>query len=147
LRGNGKGTLEIFKLTKGRGLKLPLIPLYEGFKVTIWRPSANTIHETEHDTIHETEHDVSIEFSEVAELTHRLVLVLNGEMSRPQLIVILELKNRPHFATNYLDPAIKDGLIEMTIPEKSKSKNQRYRLTQKGLALKDNLKISKSNRR
>jgi len=136
----GTGTLEIFKLTKERGLKPPLITLDEGFKVTIWRPSANTIHETEHDAIHETEHDVSIEFSEVAELTHRLVLVLNGEMSRPQLMAILELKNRPHFATNYLDPAIKDGLIEMTIPEKSKSKNQRYRLTQKGLALKENLK-------
>lgn len=136
----GTGTLEIFKLTRERGLKPPLITLDEGFKVTIWRPSANTIHETEHDTIHETEHDVSIEFSEVAELTHRLVLVLNGEMSRPQLMAILELKNRPHFATNYLDPAIKDGLIEMTIPEKAKSKNQRYRLTQKGLALKDSLK-------
>jgi predicted HTH transcriptional regulator len=136
----GTGTLEIFKLTKERGLKPPLITLDEGFKVSIWRPSANTIHETEHDTIHETEHDVSIEFSEVVELTHRLVLVLTGEMSRPQLMAILELKNRPHFATNYLDPAIKDGLIEMTIPEKSKSKNQRYRLTQKGLTLKENLK-------
>ena len=143
----GTGTLEIFKLTKERGLKPPLITLGEGFKVTIWRPSANTIHETEHDTIHETEHDVSIEFSEVAELTHRLVLVLNGEMSRPQLMAILELKNRPHFATNYLDPAIKDGLIEMTIPEKSKSKNQRYRLTQKGLKLKESLRIPKPKRR
>lgn len=143
----GTGTLEIFKLTKERGLKPPLITLDEGFKVTIWRPSANTIHETEHDTIHETEHDVSIEFSEVAELTNRLVLVLNGEMSRPQLMAILELKNRPHFATNYLDPAIKDGLIEMTIPEKSKSKNQKYRLTPKGLELKESLKIPKTNGR
>jgi predicted HTH transcriptional regulator len=144
----GTGTLEIFKLTKERGLKPPLITLDEGFKVTIWRPSANTIHETihetEHDTIHETKHDVFIEFSEVAELTHRLVLVLNGEMSRPQLMAILELKNRPHFATNYLDPAIKDGLIEMTLPDKSTSKNQKYRLTLKGLELKRNL-ISKNN--
>lgn len=139
----GTGTLEIFKLTKERGLKPPLITLDEGFKVTIWRPSANTIHET----IHETGHDVSIEFSEVAELTHRLVLVLNGEMSRAQLMAILELKNRPHFATNYLDPAIKDGLIEMTLPEKLKSKNQKYRLTPKGLKLKGNLKIPKTSGR
>jgi len=107
--------------------------------VTIWRPSA--------EAIHETEHVVSNEFSEVAELTHRLVLVLNGDMSRLQLMAILELKNRPHFATNYLDPALKDGLIEMTLPEKSKSKNQKYRLTPKGLELKESLKITKTNRR
>jgi ATP-dependent DNA helicase RecG len=74
-------------------------------------------------------------------------LVLNGEMSRPQLIAILELKNSPHFATNYLDPAIKDGLIEMTLPEKLKSKNQKYRLTPKGLKLKGNLKIPKTSGR
>lgn len=122
MRGNGAGNLRIFKLTKERDLKPPLFTLDEG-GITICRPSANTIHETEHDTMHETGHDVSIEFSEVAELTHRLVLVLNGEMSRPQLMAILELKNWPHFATNYLDPAIKDGLIEMTIPEKAKIKD------------------------
>lgn len=143
----GTGTLEIFKLTKQRGLKPPLITLDEGFKVTIWRPSAEAVHVSEHEAIHEPEHDVSIEFSEIAELTHRLVLVLNEEMSRPQLMAILELKNRPHFATNYLEPAMKDGLIEMTIPGKAKSKKQKYRLTPKGLELKESLNFSKVNRK
>ncbi|MCW0484755.1 Fic family protein [Gaoshiqia sediminis] len=139
----GTGTLEMFKLTEERGLKPPLIALDEGFKVTIWRPSAEATHDAEHDTIHDGEHDnihdVSELFSEIVELTHRLVLVLKGEMSRPQLMEILELRNRPHFATNYLEPALKEGLIEMTLPDKSTSKNQKYRLTIKGVDLKEKL--------
>lgn len=143
----GTGTLEMFKLTKERGLKPPLITLDEGFKITIWRPSAetihDTIHETVHDTIHETIHDISSTFKDIAELTHRLVLVIRGEMSRAQLMEILELKNRSHFSISYLEPALNEELIEMTLPEKSKSKNQKYRLTSKGLLLKENLEGKK----
>ena len=131
----GTGTSEMYNLIKERGLKPPLISLDEGFKLTIWRPSADTVHDTIHDTIH----DISSTFTEIAELTHRLVLVIQGEMSRAQLMEILELKNRSHFSISYLEPALKEELIEMTLPEKSKSKNQKYRLTSKGLVLKENL--------
>ena len=84
----GTGTMEMYNLIKERGLKPPIISLDEGFKLTIWRPSAETVH----DTIHETVHDASSTFTEIAELTHRLVLVIQGEMSRTQLMEILELK-------------------------------------------------------
>ena len=111
--------------------------------VTIWRPSAETVHDTIHDTIHEPVHDTFSTFTEIAELTHRLVLVIQGERSRTQLMEILELKNRSHFSISYLEPALKEKLIEMPLPEKSKSKNQKYRLTSKGLALKENLEGKK----
>jgi len=140
----GTGTLEMFNLTKEKGLNPPDITIDEGFKVVLWRPSASsehdTIHDTEHDTIHDVEHDVVKVFSDITELAHRLVLVLKGEMSRSQLMEILELKNRPHFSTNYLEPAIREDLIEMTLPDKPKSKNQKYRLTFKGKKLKGELK-------
>ena len=64
-------------------------------------------------------------------------------MSRTQLMEILELKNRSHFSISYLEPELKEELIEMTLPEKSKSKNQKYRLTPKGLVLKENLEGKK----
>ena len=79
----GTGILEMHNLIKERGLKPPLISLDEGFKLTIWRPSAYTVHNAILDTIYDTVHDASSTFTEIAELTHRLVLVIQGEMSIP----------------------------------------------------------------
>lgn len=39
----------------------------------------------------------------------------------------LELKHRPTFRDNYLLPAMRMGVVEMTIPDKPNSSNQRYR--------------------
>jgi len=41
---------------------------------------------------------------------------------------LLKLKDRVNFSENYLKPAIDKGLVEMTIPEKPKSKLQKYRI-------------------
>ncbi len=135
----GTGTIEIFELTKKRGLIDPLISLDEGFKVTIWRPAADTDHDTDHDTDYDTDYDTDQAtgksrpgYREVPNLTHRLVIVIIGEMSRQELMDKLELKHIPTFRANYINPAIDDGLIEMTIPDKLQSKDQKYRLTGKG---------------
>ena len=39
----------------------------------------------------------------------------------------LGLSHRPTFRKNYLLPAMKQGLVEMTIPDKPNSRNQKYR--------------------
>ena len=57
---------------------------------------------------------------------------MKDEVSRNELMQILELKHNPTFRENYLDPAMQNGWIEMTIPDKPKSKNQKYRLTKAG---------------
>ena len=44
-------------------------------------------------------------------------------MNRNEIMEILELKNRAHFVSEYLKPALLAQLIEMTIPDKPKSKN------------------------
>ena len=77
----------------------------------------------EHDTEHDTEH------------VERLIAVLTGEMNRPQLQAALRLSHRPHFLMAYLRPALDAGLIEMTLPDKPTSRNQRYRRTAAGEAL------------
>lgn len=43
-----------------------------------------------------------------------------------QLMTMLELKSRVNFRKNYLDPALKHGLIVMRIPDKPTSRNQTY---------------------
>ena len=65
----------------------------------------------------------------------QLVAALAGQMSRGQLQETLGLKDRNHFTTAYLRPAVEAGLIEMTLPEKPRSQNQRYRRTAAGEVL------------
>ena len=70
----------------------------------------------------------------------KLVSVLVKEMGRSELQDLLSIKNRDYFRTNYLNSAIDSGYIELTIPDKPNSQNQKYRLTAKGLALQNALK-------
>ena len=77
-----------------------------------------------------------------SEQIKKLVLALEGEMGRMTLQDILSIKNRDYFRTEYLNSAINSGYIELTIPDKQNSKNQKYRLTAKGIALKESLKNS-----
>ena len=69
------------------------------------------------------------------EQVEKLVLALKGEMRRHQLQDLLHLAHRPHFLAKYLNPALQAGLIEMTVPDKPTSRNQRYRRTSAGEAL------------
>ena len=45
-----------------------------------------------------------------------------------KLMVVLALKHQPTFRENYLLPALKFGLIEMTIPDKLNSSKLKYNL-------------------
>jgi ATP-dependent DNA helicase RecG len=44
----------------------------------------------------------------------------------------LSLSHRPTFRSNYVQSALKVGLIEMAQPDAPRSPTQRYRLTTKG---------------
>jgi ATP-dependent DNA helicase RecG len=68
-------------------------------------------HDTAHDTIHDTIHDNK--FIAIENLSHRVLWLLNNEMSKDELMAALELKNRDNFQKTYIKPAVEDGLIEM----------------------------------
>jgi predicted transcriptional regulator len=53
-------------------------------------------------------------------------------MDRAELQEKVGLSDRKSFTKNYLNPALEQGLIEMTIPEKPNSRLQKYRLTGAG---------------
>ena len=61
-----------------------------------------------------------------------LAAAAQGEHTRNALQEALGLKHTPHFRQAFLLPALEAGLIEMTLPDKPRSSNQRYRLTQLG---------------
>ena len=72
---------------------------------------------------------------QVTDQVRELVATLTYEMDRAQLQAALQLAHRSHFMTAYIRPALEAGLVEMTIPDKPNSRNQRYRLTRKGWEL------------
>ena len=61
-----------------------------------------------------------------------LLKVLEGVLYREEIQDKLNLKNRDYFRKNYLVPAIEQGLVALTLPDKPTSKHQKYYLTEKG---------------
>lgn len=97
-----------------------------------------TAHDVAHDVAHDHAHDHASDHASVQ--VKKLISILVGEKGRSELQELLSIKNRDYFRTDYLVPAINKGYIEPTIPDKPNSQNQKYRLTAKGLALKEKLK-------
>lgn len=55
-------------------------------------------------------------------------------------MVLLGLKHLKTFRTNYLQPLLDAGWLEMTVPDKPRSSKQKYRLTEKGRELQEQLR-------
>lgn len=130
----GTGTTDMVRLANEADLKEPDFIQEEIFKAIIYRPV--TPHDTPQDVPHDTPQDIPQDLS----LINKLVSIMESIHSRDELQELLGLRDRKSFRKNYIEPAIKEGYIEMTLPDKPTSKNQRYRLTKKGLSLKKQLK-------
>lgn len=79
-------------------------------------------------------HDVD----NVSEHIRTLVACIDGEADRETLQSTLGIKHRTYFRNTYLKPSIDKGYLEFALPNEKQSKLQKYRLTAKGLALKEN---------
>ena len=58
-----------------------------------------------------------------------LLKAIQAEMNREAIQSALGLHDRKSFRERYLKPALAEGLIEMTLPDKPNSRLQKYRLT------------------
>jgi len=113
----GRGGVMIQRACTERGLPLPRWSEDgRGVTLTFFAPNVTT---------------------EVTTEVVQLLQVLDDEMSRRDLQNALGLRNSEHFRKAYLQPAIQEGLVEMTIPEKPRSSKQRYRITRKGRVLRE----------
>ena len=149
----GTGTGDIIRLCKQKNLNEPEFIQEEEFKTVIWRTikSGGEVNEDHEDqiednekvnndhTLQDTLQDTLQVEEEVIETIKRVVLVLRDEMKRAEIQEMLGLRDRVNFVSNYLDPALESTYIELTIPESPTSRDQRYRLTTKGIALKKKL--------
>ena len=79
--------------------------------------------------------DLQVLMEEEAQDTMQVKDLLNilEEISyREEIQEKLGLKNRDYFRKNYLTPAIEQGFVALTIPDKPTSSKQQYYLTDKG---------------
>ena len=70
----------------------------------------------------------SSEYSGTSKYVSRLLSVMEYDMeySANELLVLLGLKSKETLRHNYINPAIESGFIDMTLPDKPTSRNQRY---------------------
>lgn len=77
---------------------------------------------------------------QVTEQVRRLILAIGNEpKAAVELMDLLELKHRPSFQQTHLRPASELGVIEMTLPDKPWSQNQKYLLTALGRKVREKL--------
>ena len=118
----GTGTEDIITKCHDYGLQTPEFHQEEDFRVVIWRnKSGSTPQVTPYDTPYVT-----------PQVKTLLKVLGQGAMNRKELMEKIGLKDVKYFTQYYLQPALLVGVVEMTIPDKPKSKNQSYRLTEKG---------------
>lgn len=76
--------------------------------------------------------DISIEISEenkqLSETVKKLIEVMDYDVPYTSKVLMekLGLKSREGFRRNYLQPALEMNLVQMTLPDKPNSRNQRY---------------------
>ena len=73
-----------------------------------------------------------------------ILIYLKTPQARADIFNHLNLTNQAKNRMRYLDPLLNYGWIEMTIPHKPSSPNQKYRITKSGMKLLEILKGSYS---
>lgn len=87
----------------------------------------HTQKDTRKDTSNDTRKDASNDTRKDARSKIQILLdYCTVPQSLEEMMAILNLKNRPSFTRTYIKPLLAQGLLEMTIPDKPNSKNQRY---------------------
>ena len=83
----------------------------------------NVINSAIKDLVKDTENHFNHINNQISQL---LKVIESYPQSAGELMEKLGLKSREGFRKNYLNPALKYGLIMMTQPDKPTSKNQKY---------------------
>ena len=80
------------------------------------------------DALREIADSSAMDYSAYSPQVRKLLTALGSEtLSGNEIMQRLHLKSRAAFRQNYLTPALGNGLVEMTLPDKPNSRNQKYR--------------------
>lgn len=138
----GTGLTDMLEECKAKGLKTPLLEEVSGrFRVVIWRNTAQL-------TLARAQSGPSwgpvraqSQTDTVSEFLSResfLKLLESSELGRKEVADVFRVSSRSGYFKRFLADLVEDGLVEYTIPEKPRSRLQKYRLTEKGRSALEN---------
>jgi predicted HTH transcriptional regulator len=127
----GTGTGDMIERCRQAGLPEPEFNLTDGFVTTLRRVPERAFVLVGGQAAPPVTPPVAPPVAPPVEVLVRL-LGQAGALGNADIRRHLGLKDRAHLRERYLDPALAGGLIEPTIPDKPRSRLQRYRLTAKG---------------
>ena len=126
----GSGILDMIARCKAAGVKAPAFRQDGGaFVQTLWRPARERIGQT---TPHETPHVTPHVAPHVTPPLLRVLQAARRESTFSSLRQAAALRDRMHFLKAYLEPLLAAGWLQRTIPDKPRSRLQRYLLTKTG---------------
>ena len=129
----GSGLSEICTATAAEDAYKPEFkPVFESkqdaFWVTLWNMNYVEGAATDPVGTHDGTHVSPQVTPHVSPQVERLLAALgDGELTSAELMTAMGFSDRSSFQQNYLKAALESGLVEMTIPDKPKSRNQKYR--------------------
>ncbi|MCP4577354.1 MAG: hypothetical protein GY846_13850 [Deltaproteobacteria bacterium] len=135
----GSGIKRIRNLCREYGVAKPQIDVSEHwFTIAFPRTEAQAdIAQTESKTQITGEVAGEVAGEVTGEVRQLLSILTKDSLSRTDAQAALDLKGQANFRDRYLGPALAANLIEMTVPDKPRSRNQRYRLTALGRRILD----------
>ena len=130
----GRGTNRIVELTTKAGHPAPKFEEIAGSLIVRFRPKSRAISPQ---TTDQTTPEVAPEVGTKSALSRHQVEILRMCLEERALVDVMNVtgrSDRTKFRHQVLHPLIAEGLLEMTVPDKPRSRLQKYRLTAKGRA-------------
>lgn len=139
----GTGIRDMFRRCRKAGLPEPEIRIDGGFFVsTIRRKKPEPGAQSGTKSAPSPDRATAPVTAPVGEYVMRLLVLLadRDALSNGEILDASGLKSRRRLRDTYISPALADELLERTIPDKPTSRLQKYRLTEKGRRLMEQLK-------
>ena len=127
----GSGTLNIMDWCKENGNPMPEWSEHAGSVYVAFKPAVLPVGEDTQGAMTEVEGEAGTKLA----LSRHQVEILKMCRNESQLVALMAITDRTDrtkFRNQVIKPLLNANFIEMTIPEKPRSKNQKYLLTQKG---------------
>ena len=137
----GTGTGDMIRLCREAGLAEPEFSLTDGFVTTLRRKpelAFLAVGGVLHPESQSDSHAPKFFTGTKSGPSRDQVIVLSKCLDESDIVLLMASvgrSNRTKFRDQVLNPLLKDGLLTMTVPDKPRSSQQKYRLTEKGKTL------------